>query len=156
MPCRLQKRMKKYKVIIKKYKAVPDSGNAVIDEKCNHELKEIIGLIQKHPHNYTNVLKQAADNKDDKLIHLLVDTLLKQKVTTNKKQVQQIISANSFEVLVILAANGYTEVLHKLLNALPKAQKISKTLILSLITSAAISGHPSTVGSLVKKLLPNL
>src|SRR5689334_18651715 len=114
MPCILQRRMKKYKVIIKKYKAVPDSGNTATDEKYNNELREIIGLIQKHPHNYTNVLKQAADNKDDKLIYSLVDTLLKQKITTNKKQALQIISANSFEVLVILAANGYTEALHKL------------------------------------------
>lgn len=148
--------MKKYKINIKKYNNRSSKDNKIINDKYNNEPKEILNLIQKYPRNYTDILKQATNKNDSKLVNVLVAALLDQKIVKRKKETQQIISENGFEVLVILAANNHADLLHKLLNALPKTQRSSKTLILSLIASAAVSGHSNIVASLVKKLLPTL
>jgi len=53
-----------------------------------------------------------------------------------------------------LAAHGCTKIIYRFLDILPYEQQFNKTLILNLITAAAINSHSDTVGSLIKNLFP--
>ncbi len=147
--------MKYYTVVLKTLHD-PDVKADVAPEIAtyNHDIEKITNWIKTYPQNYCHVLKQVLVEKDEILLETLSNALLEYNIFSVEKQIQKIITDNGHEVLVALAAHGYTKIIYRFLDILPYEQQFNKTLILNLITAAAINSHSDTVGSLIKNLFP--
>lgn len=145
--------MKYYKVVLKTPSDINVGSEADAEITIyNHDIEKIMHLIRTYPQNYCHVLKQALAEKDEVLLEALAGALLEYTLFPAKNQVEKIINDNEYAVLIALASHGCTNIIYRFLGALPYEQQFNKTLILNLITAAAINSHSDTVGSLIKNL----
>lgn len=146
--------MKNYKLTLKKHQATDDHDG--MDNKISKDLgpKEISELVKANTQDFYPILTKALGKKDTTIINYLVDGLVKHNFELSDQQTQNLLTENGNQVLTTLASHGETDAIYRLLRLLPEEQQFNKTLILNLITAAAINSHSTTVGSLIKNLFP--
>lgn len=146
--------MKMYKISVKL--SNEQIFNPMIDDEYvlyNNDITKIIDLLKQRIDNFTSVLRQALEQKDQVLINVLIGALVEAKLMKSKHEIKKIVSNDDYEIIRLITTYGYIDILNKLLEITPSKKK-SKTFILKLVTIAAVNRHAGVVCHLIKTLFP--